>query len=247
MKQVLRYSAVLAVIAVALIASGCGSLAAPAAAGGYPPSNSITVTGSGEASGAPDIAYVMLGVSVTNADVGRAVEESNSTMQAITDAVTGMGIAAEDIQTIGFNVWPEDRYDPATGQPTGERVYHVDSNLQVKVRDLGTVGQVISTALDAGANSVSGLNFGIEDTAALEAEARTKAIEDARARAGQLAEAVGMTLGDPIIVTEYIGGYYPVYEAAAGGFGGGGGGGVPPISPGQLTVSVQVNVTFTTQ
>ncbi len=245
MKKVLQMSVVLTVLTVALIASGCSSLAAPAA-GGYPPSNSITVTGSGQANGTPDIAYVMLGVNVTNADVGRAVDESNRTMQAITDAATGLGIAAEDIQTLGFNVWPEDRYDPSTGQPTGERVYHVDSSLQVKVRDLASVGEVIQTALNAGANSIGGLTFGIEDTAALEAEARTKAIEDARARAGQLAEAIGVTLGDPIIVTEYTGGYYPAYEAAAGGFGGGGGG-VPPISPGQLTVTVQVNVTFKTQ
>lgn len=205
--------------------------------------NTIAVSGYGEASGAPDIATITLGVSVTDPDVGEAVTRSNEVMQAVQDALTEAGIAAADMQTVGFSVWPEDRYDPQTGQPTGERVYHVDNQLSIKVRDLGQTGSVIEVGLDAGANTVYGLSFGVEDTSALEAEARTKAVEDARGRAQELAEALGVTLGDPISVMEGYGAYPPVvYGAAADGLGGGGG--APPISPGQLTTSMNVTVVY---
>lgn len=219
---------------------------APASQTGGLPTNSITVSGTGDAFGRPDVAFVQLGVSSTNENVGDAVNANNATMQAITEALTGLGIAAEDIQTTNFNVWPEDRYNPETGQPTGERVYHVDSSVQVKVHNLDMTSQVIEAGLNAGANSVGGLSFGIEDTDALEAQARTSALDDARAKASQLAEAMGVQLGDAIIVSEVVGGYLPpvMYDAAAAERGVGGGAGAPPISPGQQSVSVTVYVTF---
>ncbi len=223
---------------VALLATGCtgGSLAG---SGGYIP-NSISVSGMGEASGAPDVAYVQLGINVINADVGRAVTEANNTMTKVRDAIVAAGVDTKDLQTVSFSVWPEDRYDPQTGQPTGERVYHVENTLRITVRDITQVSVIIEAGLDAGANSVYGLNFGIDDTSALEAEARTEAVADARARAEQLAQALGVTLGDPIVVSETYGAV-PIMTLDKVGLGGGGG---PPIEQGELTVTAQVYITF---
>ncbi len=236
-------------VAALALATGCSQLGAAPAAGSPAMANTITVSGSGEASGVPDTAYVMLGVSVVDSNVGQAVADANATMQQIMDAMKEMGIAEADMQTVGYSVWPEDKYDPQTGQPTGERIYHVDTNLQVKVRDMARTGEIIDAGLNAGANSVGGLSFGIEDTAELEAQARTSAIEDARARAQQLAEAIGVQLGEPIVVVEGVSSdyypFYPVERAAMEGLGGGGG--APAISPGQQTVSLQVTVTFSTK
>jgi uncharacterized protein YggE len=232
----------IAILSLSVVLTGCaGTSSSQPISAGYLPSDTISVSGYGEAIGKPDMAEVQLGISVSNEDIGEAVDESDQVIRKVKEALLQLGMVEEDIQTTNFNVWPEDRYDPVTGVSTGERTFHVDSTLQVKVRQIGTISEVIEAGLDAGANNIYGLTFGIDDTSELEAEARVKAIEDARSRASQVAEQVGVQLGDPIIVSELAAGAsqtYAGYETAA--MGGGG----PSISPGQLTVTMQIDVTF---
>lgn len=254
-KRLLSWKAIvpvgLMVVGVLVLATGCtGSglidSATPASTSGLL-TNSITVIGSGQASGSPDVAYLQLGVDVTDADVGEAVTQANQTMERVRDAIVELGVAPEDIQTASFNVWSEERYNPRTGVPTGERIYRVMNTLNIVVRDMAQTGAVIEAGLGAGANNVGSLSFGIDDTSALEQQARTQAVEDARQRAEQLAEASGVTLGEPTIASEVYGEVSPTYllgareaavatEMAVGA--------APPISEGQLSVSVQVTVTF---
>lgn len=240
----------LAALLVLALLSGCATSGAgggqvqPTPGSGYVP-NSISVSGFGEASGTPDVAFVTLGVNVQNADIGRAVSQANERMNAIMDAMREAGIAEDDLKTVGFNVYPQDQDDPQTGLPTGERIFHVDQQLNVKVRDLAATGTVIQAGLDAGANTVTGLSFNIDDMDALEAQARTGAVENARAKAQQIADALGVALGGPLYVTEG-GGYIPPvpYPPIMDGAGRGEAGAAPPVSPGQLTVSVSVTVIF---
>lgn len=203
----------------------------------------INVSGSGQAYGTPDTAYVNLGVDIADADIGKALENANQTMNAITKALTDAGVDAKDIQTVNFNVYPEDKYDPQTGQATGERVYHVQNSVNVTVRDISKVGGVMQAGLGAGANTLNGLSFGISDMKTLEAEARKAAVADARDRAEQLAAAFGVQVGEVVSVSETFGSV-PLFAdfklAQNEGFGGA----APSVSPGQLSVSVQVNVTF---
>lgn len=209
--------------------------------------NSISVSGTGDAYGAPDIAYVQLGIDVTAGDVGEAITQAGTVMNSVQAAVKGQGVEDKDMQTINFNVYPEDIYDKDTGQPTGQRRYHVQNFLNVKVRDISKVGPIIDAGLGAGATNISGLTFGVEDTTKLESDARTKAIADAKQRAQQLADGLGVKLGAPIIVSE---GFvsappmpYPAFAVKAAD-GAGAGGEAAPISPGQMQVTVQVNITF---
>jgi uncharacterized protein YggE len=229
------------VFSVLIVLAGCATSPSTQATGGYILADSISVSGYGEAVGKPDIVLIQLGVNIVSDQIGDAIEESNQAMEKITQALLGAGIAEEDLQTTNFNVWPEDRYDPMTGQSTGERVFHVDSTLQVKVRDIDNAPSVIESALEEGANNIYGLTYDIDDKSALEAEARSKALQDAQVRADQLATEIGVSLGDPILISEgYSGGLiYPVVYERAAGIGGG-----SQISPGQLTVGVQVNVTY---
>jgi uncharacterized protein YggE len=235
---------VAAVMAI-LVAAVLGVSVVPAmaqSASGSAPVNSVTVSGTGKASGAPDVAYINLGVDTRDADVSKAVEQSNKDIASIMDAVRGAGVDAKDIQTTNFNVYPEDQIDPQTNAPTGKRVYHVQNMLNITVRDISKVGAVIDAGLKAGASSINGLDFGIADTSKLEQDARLKAVDDARRRAEQLAAAFGLKVGDPIIISESFGGIPPMpyYNRDAMG----GAGAATQISPGQLSVSVQVDVTF---
>jgi uncharacterized protein YggE len=184
-----------------------------------------------------------VGVNVADSNISRAVSLSNETIRRITAAVQGLGVEATDIQTTGFNIWPEDQYDRTTGERLEEKLYRVDSTVQINVRQIDLVGRVLETAIQNGATNVYGLNFGIQDTSGLATEARSAAIADARARAEQLAAELGATLGEVQNVKEVSGG--PVFPYFAGaGLGLGGGGGEPPISRGQMTVSVSLEVTF---
>jgi uncharacterized protein YggE len=204
------------------------------------------VSGFGEAVGEPDMASVELGVESEAEDVGTAIDLSNEIVEQVTQALIDAGIASSDIQSTHFNVWREEGFDRLTGQPTDEVTFHVDSTVRIKVRDIDQISRMIQTGLDAGATNVFGLTFGIDDSAELEAEARLQALDDAKDRAQQLADALGMTLGKPIIVSELVAGSAlgALSEAALfRGMGGGGGG--PPLSPGELTVGVQVDVMYT--
>jgi uncharacterized protein YggE len=210
----------------------------------------ISVTGYGEASGSPDLALVQLGVSTANADIGQAIYDANTAIEGITEAVVARGVNSNDIRTANYSVWTEEIYDPETGMPTGETRYHVDIQLAVTVRDVQGVGGLITAGLDAGVTNIYGISFNIDDTAALEAEARDIAMLDAQDRAQKLAEGMGVHLGKPIAIGEgYVAGIAPTYTYGLKGDVGIGGGGVAAgypstVSPGQTTIGMQVTVIF---
>ena len=204
---------------------------------------SITVIGKGEATGLPNQAQVQIGVEVFAETVSQATDENETKLQAIMTALNTLGIAAEDIQTSNYGLWAEPRY---TDQgPQGIAGYHVSNQVSVAIRDIDKVSDVLAAVTDAGANSIAGVSFSVDDPAALEAEAREKAVADARARAEILARLSGVELGEVIAISEVVGQPGPMVgygggpamatEAAAGG---------PNISSGQLSQLMQLQVTF---
>jgi uncharacterized protein len=227
-----------------LVLSACAG-AAPVplqtTSGQNPPS--ISVTGNGVAYGSPDIAVAQIGVQSRDTDPARAVADANAKMSAIIAALKELGVEDKDIQTANFSVSAQQDFDPATGQPKGTFTYVVDNTVSVTVRDLSKVGDMLSRVVDAGANSIYGVNFSVSDQSALEAEARQKAMADAKARAEQLAQAAGVTLDAPLSISEFSTGPVPlpyaVDRAQAGG------GGPVPVATGQVQVNLQVSVVYT--
>lgn len=217
----------------------------------------ITVVGQGSISAAPDIATVVLGVNVSAATVEQAMEDASNRMDKIMAALKKLNIADKDITTSNYSIYYEEppRYEmPAVTkgtEGTGETpagVYRVSNMVTVKIRKLDQVGELIDAAVSAGANSLWGVNFDLEDRTELEAKARAKAVENARLRAEELAKLAGVKVGGVVQISEVIGtgGYYPMPSApraAAAEMGGGAG----PISPGELEISYQIQVTFELQ
>ncbi len=205
--------------------------------------NTITVVGVGQASAAPDVAYVQMGILAVGPEVGPTVEQANGVMRAVMQALAEQGVAEEQMQTSGFNLWSEEQFEPRPMEPgvaPASIQYRVENSLSVTVSDVDRLSGVIQSALDAGANRIWSVSFGVEDTDELERRARTQAIENARARAADLAEKMGLTLGAPVTITEGFGAAgYPVLQSSGVGKGGG-----PPISSGEMTLGVQLNVTF---
>lgn len=206
------------------------------------PTNTITVTGMGTVLGRPDIANLELGVEISGPDVAATFTEVNTTIDAVIAAVVAAGVAAEDIQTTGLDIFTEGMFGPMDGQTAQERTYRVSNRIRVTVRDIAAVGAVVNAAVSAGANSLFGLTFGIDDRATLESQARAAAMEDARARATELAALAGGTLGEVIIIDDGTGDYFTGYAAMSNRAEGLGGG--ASIEPGSLSVSASLRVTF---
>jgi uncharacterized protein YggE len=133
---------------------------------------------------------------------------------------------------------PEGPAAPLVKLPQG--FYTATNNVEVTIRNLDTAGKVLSAATSAGANQLFGIRFEIEDPSALQAEARKKAVEDARARAERLAQLAGVKLGPAVSISEIDGG---------------GGGPVPmfamakmdsgaPVERGELTVTTTVQIVY---
>jgi uncharacterized protein YggE len=202
--------------------------------------NTLRVTGTGQATGTPDLARVDLGVETRDEDIAVAVDETNRKMSELTEALSNVGIAKEDLLTTQYNIRQDEPIDPQTGRPVGTGEYVVSNTLKVTVREIDQISQVIETGLNAGANRVFGLAFDIEDTSTLESQARSEAIQDAMNRAQELADGLEIALGQPIYISEGFADIQPVIrEAPQAAMGGG-----PSISTGQLTVAVQVNLIF---
>lgn len=231
---------VAAVALLALVLSACGPATINQAA--QPVVRTISVTGSGEANLVPDIAYLYLGVHTEKPTASEAMAENNAQTQSMIDALTKFGIDKKDIRTTNFSIYPQDKYDPQSGTPTGEKVYSVDNTVYVTVRDLKQLGDLLDTVVAAGANTINSIQFDVADKAEAIKTARAEAVKDAQAQAQELADSAGVTLGEIQALGFYDSQPYPIYE-------GKGGGAVAqaaavPIQPGQLTFTVTVNATY---
>lgn len=228
---------VFAVMALALVLSAC----APASNADV---RTLSVSGSGEAFLAPDIAYIYIGVHTENPTAAEAVSENTSRTQELIQAIQDFGIDPKDIRTTNFSIYPMDRFDPATGLPSGEKVYAVDNTVYVTVRDLARLGDLLDTAVQAGANTVNSVQFDVADKDAALQEARAEAVKDAQAQAQALAQATGLSLGEIRSISFLEAQPYPIFDGKGGGGGAVSEGAAVPIQPGQLTFTVNVNVTY---
>ncbi|NWG08147.1 MAG: SIMPL domain-containing protein [Chloroflexi bacterium] len=228
---------VVAIALFALVLSAC----APAA-GGSPAVRSINVSGSGTAYLVPDIAYIYVGVHTEKPTASDAVAENTSQTQKMIAALTDFGIDAKDIRTTNFSIWPQDKYDPMSGTPTGEKVYVVDNTVYVTVRELDKLGDLLDTVIAAGANTVNSIQFDVANKDEALKQARADAVKNAEARAQELADAAGVSLGEIQTIGFYDSAPYPVFDGKGGGAAAEAA--AVPIQPGQLTFTVTVNVTY---
>lgn len=208
------------------------------------PRRTITVVGEGRSSATPDIARVTMGVDVVNPSLSKALTEVNRKTSDVIALLKKQGIAEKDIRTLDFNVFPQQSYGPSGPGPiTG---YRVSNSVRVTIRDLDKAGAILEEAVNAGANTVQGLTFTIDDPKPVETEARVSAIQDARFKADALAQEAGATVGQVLNITEVqAGGPIPINQPAAMQAGSGGGG--VEIAPGMQDVTVQVQVTYELQ
>jgi uncharacterized protein YggE len=247
MEDIMRRTILLALAAGAIFVAACTpevTVQNEAPAPGDLPSG-ITVSGSGEVYGTPDTLEMSFGVSVQRPTVQQAVDDAAALADTLISTLEGNGVATEDIQTAGYSISPQYDYSGELVTITG---YEVDNVVAAKIRDVSAAGSVIDAVAANGSDEVqvSGVSFSIEDDEELIAAARAAAWADAEAKAGQLADLAGVTLGRAVMISESFstGQPVPLYrgfdemaavDAAP-----------TPIEPGQQQVAVSLQVRFTT-
>lgn len=202
----------------------------------------VSISGEGKITALPDIAAFNIGVLTEKKTVVDAQKENTDKMNKITAGLKKIGVDEKDIKTTNYNIYPQ--YDWIDGRQI-LRGYQLDQSIQVKVRKLDKLGEIMTQAGELGANNVSGLNFTIDDPEVLRQQAREQAILQAKAKADTLAKMADIKLGKLISFTEFSPEspiYYDYAKSAAGGIGGGGP--APSIQSGSLEVIITVNISY---
>jgi len=213
-------------------------LAAPALAQTMPPP-AISVTGEANLSVAPDQAQIEGGVTSDAKTARDASEANNAAMGKVLLALKGAGIDEKDYQTSRLSLQPQFATPKVAERTPGIVSFRASNRVTVKIRDVTKVANVIDVLVGAGANDIGGINFTVTQASKVLDEAREKAIADARRKAEIYAKAAGVTLGEPISISEE-GAPSPVFRGkmaapmAAG----------APVAPGEEALSVTVSVTW---
>lgn len=164
------------------------------------PPRAVTVSGTGRAAVAPDAVELRLGVAVTRPTAAAAQADAAAAMAAVLAALRASGVADRDLRTEGLALQPV--MDYRGDGPPELRGYELRNGVVARLRDLGRLPEAIDAAIAAGATTLDGVRFDVDDRAAAETAAREAAVAEALAKAGTLAAAAGATLGAVLAVTE---------------------------------------------
>ena len=163
--------------------------------------NTINVSGTGDAVSIPDIATFSFSVTETGKTVALAQAAMTTKVNAAIKAVKDGGVADKDIQTTSYSINPHYEYQSsictANSCPPSRSIltgYDVSESVQVKIRDLAKAGALFTTIGGLGVQNVNGLTFSVDKPDSVNAEARAKAITDAQSKANELAKQLGVHL-----------------------------------------------------
>lgn len=225
----------LALILTLMLALPAACLAETAAADGA----TITVTGSAVVTLEADYAQISVGVSTSAKTVDEASKQNAKAIHTVIEALKAAGVQEDDIATSNYSVHAEYDYSSLGGQKLSG--YNVTNQLNVVIRDMAHIGATLDKATAAGANNIYNIQFLSTKADEAQDEATANAVQDAMRRAGLLAEAAGLQLGNIVSISDSTGGYAVVtrsykstLDAAAGN----------SILPDDASVSANVTIVF---
>lgn len=231
-----RYVALLLAVAAAAV-----GMAACTDSTGAAPARTVTVIGTGEAQAPPDQARINAGVQSVADTVIAASRDNEEKVRKIMDALAQKGIEKADVGTTDYSIWAQQNFENDQTTITG---YHVSNVVVVTIKDIAKVGDVLAAITNAGANTVHGIDFSVSDTEALEIEAQERAMADARRRAESLVALADVALGDVMTLSTNTGPSYGPMMMESRAMRMSDSAPTPTITPGQQSVSVQVQVTY---
>jgi len=166
---------------------------------------SISVSGSSAIRVQPDRAVVVLGVQTFAETPAQSQALNTQRMTHVRAAIRAVGVADKDVTTANFTIWPE--YED-WGRHDLIRGYVTSNNIAVTVRDVSRVEELLVRSLEAGATSVEGIEFSVNNLRELRDDARALAVEAAMEKAADMAAAAGISIGQVTAIGEQSWNYY---------------------------------------
>jgi len=167
------------------------------------PIDTVSVTGTGRVSLAPDRFSFNVSVQTIAPTVEEAVNENNTKVAAVIAALKNAGAKPEEIQTSNFSIYPQQDYSQQQQGKLPRLIgYQVSNSITVTKKQIADAGKLLQAAIAAGVNQSSGLSFSVSDPTRGRDEGLRAAFADARAKASLLAQAAGRTLGPAMAITE---------------------------------------------
>jgi len=184
----------------ATLVSFCGALmcvlfvSAPAPAAEAERPRTVAVSGQGEVQAEPDRALVTLGVESRKPKLEEARAEVSKTIDAVLKLTRDLKIETKYVRSTRISVQPEYNWDN-NARERSLIGYFVSRQVEVELRDLEKLGQLLERATDLGVNQVGDPRLDSSKRHDLEREALAKAVEDAKLNAEAVAKAAGARLG----------------------------------------------------
>jgi uncharacterized protein YggE len=203
--------------------------------------HTISVTGTGRIMVKPDVADLSLGVSISRPKAKDSEAAAAEAMANVIAALKAAGVKDEDIQTATVSLQPEYDWSANTQRLTG---YRTDNIVMITVRDLAKVGDTLDAAVEAGATTVNGLSFRVDDQKPVEVAARDAAMSDAKSKADALAKAAGVNITGVASISEVSTPIPTPIMYATDSAGAAQGKIATPVQPGTVTLEVTVTVTY---
>ena len=195
----------------------------------------VTVTGEATVAVAPDTAMIRIGVSSQDKTAREASDANAKQMTAVLEAIKNNGIAERDIQTSRLSLQPQ--YDTSKAGIARLTGFQATNQVTVRMRDISKLAAVVDSAIAAGANEMSGIEFIVSEQSKLLDQARDDAIADAHRKAELYAKAAGAKLGRVVAISEEGSPQPPRPMQALRA-------GAVPIAPGEQTLRAAVTVSY---
>lgn len=219
--------------------------------------NTVSFSGQGKVATSPNVAIIDVSI-VTSAKTSKEAQNENSKKsQSLTKFLENQNINEKDIKTTGYNIYPQYSYPrPITLEAESKDYpeyydsnpkitsYQVNQTIQVKVRDLEKVDTILDGVVAAGVNQINNLQLTVDEPEKLKEQAREKAIADAKTKASNLQNQLGIRLGRIVNFSEDTGGYPIPMMYAKEAIGMGGGGTVPSVPTGENEITVNITITY---
>ncbi len=196
----------------------------------------VTVVGSGHVQGVPDTLTADVGIEFTAPDVTAAMDQTNARQQAVLGALTGAGIDPKDISTTNVTLQPQ-YSTPPTGGAATITAYRAANTIEVKIHPPDAASRILALVVDTGgaATRINSVSYSISNDSRLVEDARARAFDDAKNRAGQYAQLSGLRLGKVLSISEAAGPGPPTPQRGMS---------AVPLEPGQQTVSFSVTAVW---
>ncbi len=219
------------------------------------PQTTITVSGKGDVVVKPDMATFSFSITEESLVVGDAQDKVAKSEKEVLSFLEKAGVAKDDIKVSGYNIYPRYEYRTAATsalypypQPGGKQIlaaYVVAESVEVKVRKTADAGKIIGSMGELGVTNISSLTFSVDKEEDVIAQAREKAIDDARAKAKRLAKDLGVSLVRVVSFSENGNFPVPIYYGKTASMGmANAEASTPELPSGTNKITSQVSITY---